>query len=182
VYKLLGADRRIKRMFVHYQVFQCLVKFDVFFWVAFSVQFIFLALSANSVEYIVTIAALPVSLLLLIEGHLAARYENKWLMGTFMFCSCGGCFYLSYKLVKILIDRGDSDLASVWKMLTLFSGFCIVLLLITLAWAGIVWYNFNNGLKDHLGKKNKRLMTPSTRVREQDGEAGFRNPYRMSIE
>lgn len=38
VYKLLGADRGIKRMFMHLQVFLCLTKFDVFFFVGFGVQ------------------------------------------------------------------------------------------------------------------------------------------------
>ena len=38
VYKLLGADRSIKRMYMHLQVFLCLIKFDVFFFVGFTVQ------------------------------------------------------------------------------------------------------------------------------------------------
>lgn len=38
VYKLLGADRQIKKMYAQYQVFECLLKFDVFFWLGFSIQ------------------------------------------------------------------------------------------------------------------------------------------------
>jgi hypothetical protein len=38
VYKLLGADRRIKRLYVHYQILACIMKFDVFFWCGFSIQ------------------------------------------------------------------------------------------------------------------------------------------------
>ena len=38
VYKLLGADRRIKKMYAQYQIFECMLKFDVFFWLGFSVQ------------------------------------------------------------------------------------------------------------------------------------------------
>lgn len=38
VYKLLGADRRIKRLYVHYQILACFMKFDVFFWCGFSIQ------------------------------------------------------------------------------------------------------------------------------------------------
>jgi hypothetical protein len=38
VYKLLGADRRIKRMYMHYQILQCIMKFDVFMWGGFSIQ------------------------------------------------------------------------------------------------------------------------------------------------
>ena len=38
VYKFLGADRRIKQMYLYFQIFESLVKFDVLFWVGFSIQ------------------------------------------------------------------------------------------------------------------------------------------------
>ena len=98
VYKFLGADRRIKTMFTHHQIFLCLVKFDLFFWVGFSVQFIWLVLNTYDAEYYLTCAALPLSLIVLIEGHLAARHENKLMMWSFM----GGCVaalvYFVYKV------------------------------------------------------------------------------------
>jgi hypothetical protein len=98
VYKFLGADRRIKKMYASYQVFQCLVKFDVFFWVGFSVQFIWLVLNASDWEYYVTCAALPLSVVLLVEGHLAARHENKWMMVTFMSGCVSALIYFVYKV------------------------------------------------------------------------------------
>lgn len=98
VYKFLGADRRIKKMYAQYQVYQCLVKFDIFFWVGFSVQFIWLVLNPDDWEYYVTCAAFPLSVVLLVEGHLAARHENKWMMGTFMSGCAGGLIYFVYKV------------------------------------------------------------------------------------
>ena len=99
VYKFLGADRKIKKMFTSYQIYQCLVKFDVFFWVGFSVQFIWLVLLQKSDwEYYITCAALPVSLILLVEGHLAARHENKWMMVTFISGCVGALVYFIYKV------------------------------------------------------------------------------------
>ena len=98
VYKFLGADRRIKKMYAQYQVYQCLVKFDVFFWVGFSVQFIWLVLNSNDWEYYVTCAAFPLSIVLLVEGHLAAQHENKWMMGTFMSGCVGALIYFVYKV------------------------------------------------------------------------------------
>ncbi|KAG6837120.1 hypothetical protein H0H93_014426 [Arthromyces matolae] len=98
VYKFLGADRRIKKMYADYQVYECLVKFDVFFWVGFSVQFIWLVLQKNDWEYYVTCAALPLSIVLLVEGHLAARHENKWMMATFMSGCIGAMIYFIYKV------------------------------------------------------------------------------------
>jgi len=97
VYKFLGADRRIKKMYADYQIYECLVKFDVFFWAGFSVQFIWLVLQDTDWEYYVTFAALPLSIVLLVEGHLAARHENKWMMATFMFGCVGAMIYFIYK-------------------------------------------------------------------------------------
>lgn len=98
VYKFLGADRRIKKMYASYQIYECLVKFDLFFWVGFSVQFIWLVLQKNDWEYYVTCAALPLSIILLVEGHLAARHENKWMMVTFMSGCVGAMVYFIYKV------------------------------------------------------------------------------------
>jgi hypothetical protein len=98
VYKFLGADRRIKKMYAVYQIYECLVKFDVFFWVGFSVQFIWLVLQDTQVEYYITCAALPFSVLLLVEGHLAARYEQRWMMATFMLGCVGAMVYFLYKV------------------------------------------------------------------------------------
>lgn len=98
LYKELGADRRVKKMYANYQVFECLIKFDVFFWIGFSVQFIWLVLNKNDWEYYVTCAALPLSIVLLVEGHLAARHENKWMMATFMAGCVGAMVYFVYKV------------------------------------------------------------------------------------
>lgn len=98
VYKFLGADRQIKRMYAQFQVFECLVKFDVFFWVAFCVQLIWLVLQKQDWEYYVTVAALPLSIIVLVEGNLAARHENKWMMYTFISGCFGALVYFVYKV------------------------------------------------------------------------------------
>jgi hypothetical protein len=98
VYKFLGADRRIKKMYANYQIYECLIKFDIFFWVGFSVQFIWLVLQKNDWEYYVTCVALPLSVVLLVDGHLAARHENKWMMVVFMSGCIGAMVYFIYKV------------------------------------------------------------------------------------
>ena len=103
VYKFLGADRRIKKMYANYQIYECLIKFDVFFWVGFSVQFIWLVLQKSDWEYYVTCVALPLSVVVLVEGHLAARHENKWMMITFMSGCIGAMVYFIYKVSVIHI-------------------------------------------------------------------------------
>lgn len=98
VYKFLGADRTIKKVYSFYQIFECLLKFDIFFWAGFSVQWISLVLQNNDFEFYATIIALPLSILLLIEGHLAARHENRWMMYGFMTGCVAGVAYFSYKV------------------------------------------------------------------------------------
>lgn len=159
VYKSLGADRRIKKMYANYQIYECLVKFDVFFWAAFSVQFIWLVLQSGDWEYYVTCAALPLSLVLLVEGHLAARHENKWMMATFMSGCIAAMIYFVYKLVKVLVLRNDDQFKFVWKTLTSFSVVAIILLFVTFVYSILVLQNFGRGLKEALSRKEAEQPT-----------------------
>lgn len=187
VYKFLGADRRIKKMYASYQVFQCLVKFDVFFWVGFSVQFIWLVLNSGDWEYYVTCAALPLSVVLLVEGHLAARHENKWMMVTFMSGCVGALIYFVYKLVRVIMYTNDSSnptrqtqFLAVYKSLTTFSVIAIILLLVTFVFATIVMRNFGRGLKNTMTKnKNEHTRWGSQHLHHRAMSA---NPNRMSID
>jgi len=153
VYKFLGADRQRKKMYASYQVYECLIKFDVFFWAGFSVQFLWLVLSNTDWEYYVTIAALPLSLVLLVEGHLAARHESKMMMLTFMSGCVGAMVYFIYKLIKVMLHIDDDPFRLVWKSLTIFSAIAIVLLLVTFVFSIIVYRNFGRGLKEALARK-----------------------------
>lgn len=98
----MGADRRLKRLFFHYQVFLCICKFSFFFFLGFSIQvcssppstapsfasgptdpvpfrcqLIYLVLDRDW-EFWLTIIALPFSLLILLLGWMSARYEYRW--------------------------------------------------------------------------------------------------------
>jgi len=177
VYKFLGADRRIKKIYTTYQIYECLVKFDVFFWAGFSIQFIWLVLrSTEDWEYYVTCAALPLSLVLLVEGHLAAKHENKLMMVTFMSGCVGAMIYFVYKLVRVLMNKNDLDFIYIWKTLTVFSVIAIILLFTTFVYSIIVLQNFGRGLKKSLTKK-----TPQ-HTRDPSRPLASMNPNRMSID
>ncbi|KAF9480473.1 hypothetical protein BDN70DRAFT_979378 [Pholiota conissans] len=176
VYKFLGADRRIKKMYADYQIYECLVKFDVFFWAGFSVQFIWLVLQDTDWEYYVTCAALPLSIVLLVEGHLAARHENKWMMASFMSGCVGAMIYFIYKLIKVLLYKNTDQFKLVWKSLTVFSVIAIVLLFATFVYSIIVLRNFGRGLKDALTRKAQGFGAPVHR------RAASTNLNRMSID
>ncbi|KAL0950861.1 hypothetical protein HGRIS_007620 [Hohenbuehelia grisea] len=180
VYKALGADRRIKKMFANYQIFECLVKFDVFFWVGFSVQFIWIVLKKDDWEYYVTWAALPLSLVLLVEGHLAARHENKWMMATFLSGCVGAMVYFIYKLAKVIINNND-EFTLVRNSLSIFSVLALLLLLATIIFAVIVMRNFGRGLKTSMARGKS---TQHNRFASQGPHhrAASMNPNRMSID
>jgi len=183
VYKFLGADRQIKKMYAHFQIFECLVKFDVFFFIGFSVQFIWLVLEKDDWERYVTIAALPVSVVLLVEGNLAARHESKWMMMTFMSGCISAMIYFTYKLVKVLAEKNTSFVL-VWKSLTTFSIISIFLLLTTFVFACIVMHNFGRGLKTQLAKKKPKTGGGLKRSRTEYVHRGpmSTHPNRMSID
>jgi len=154
IFKSLGADRKIKKMYLAYQIFICLCKFDVFFLFAFSLQFVLLVLKQNDIERWLTVAAAPVTLALLAAGFVAARREIKWLMGIFM----GGCVlgmgYFAFKLFRIFQDT-DGRYHAVAKSLTAFSVVSIIALTGTIFQASTVFGNFGKGLKTHMGHKEK---------------------------
>ncbi|KAH7905872.1 hypothetical protein BJ138DRAFT_1163904 [Hygrophoropsis aurantiaca] len=180
VYKFLGADRRIKKMYASYQIFECLVKFDVFFWVGFCVQFIVLVLQHGDWEYYITWAALPLSIILLIEGHLAARHENKWMMATFMSGCTGALIYFIYKLFKVVKYR-ETDYVDTWKSLTIFSFIAILLLFATFVFAFIVMRNFGRGLKTSITRSKTHARTGGSQHLAGISPMSA-NPNRMSID
>jgi len=149
-----------------------------FFWAGFSVQFIWLVLLEHDWEFYVTCAALPLSLVLLVEGHLAARHENKWMMYTFISGCVGAMLYFVYKLGKVLKYRDTSDFVLVWKTLTVFSVIAILLLVATFIFSVMVLRNFGRGLKDALTRKG---MGHGRFGSQHHRRAASSNPHRMSI-
>ncbi|KAI0286773.1 hypothetical protein BGY98DRAFT_1104894 [Russula aff. rugulosa BPL654] len=173
VYKFLGADRQIKKMFAAYQIFQCLIKFDVFFWVGFCVQIAWLVLDNHSLEFYITCAALVLSIVLLVEGHLAARYENKWMMISFLSGCVSAMVYFCYKFVKILINKNTPEFSHVWESLSTFAVIAIMLLIMTFVYAWMVMRNFGRGLKDQISRKQattggRHGAYPSLSARQQN--------------
>ncbi|KAF8710734.1 Golgi apparatus membrane protein [Rhizoctonia solani] len=193
VYKLLGADRLVKKMYAHYLFYECLIKFDGFFWVGFS--YLALVLSPGDVEYYLTMAMTPGCFLILLVGHLAARHENKWMMISFFLgCLCA-LIYFTYKLYRIFSLRELPDYIGVWKSHSIFAAISILFLLITFGSGLLVWNNFGKGLKkqmdkaDHAKKQaenmgisgHKRTGTVASSYM-MNGTNGPKRNNRMSIE
>ncbi|TXT08679.1 hypothetical protein VHUM_02807 [Vanrija humicola] len=146
IYRFLGADLRIRRYYREYQIFECLVCFSFFFFAGFGIQFIFLVLNKTDPEYILTWVMLPLSLLWLVMGVVAARWEISWLMATFDVGLVGGLAYFVFKLVRVFTDKAQYYRLT-WS-LSVFTALSIVMIVLCLVFGIIVWRNFGKGLKE----------------------------------
>ncbi|GAA5856404.1 hypothetical protein JCM8547_008728 [Rhodosporidiobolus lusitaniae] len=192
VFKRIGADRRIKKSYAWYQVFLCILKFDMFFFLAFSLQLVFLVPTQTNAERWLTVAALPVTLVILLLGYFAVKREHKGMFWGFMAGCALGTAYFIYKLFIIYRDR-ERDYRLVFKSLTVFAALCLAALLWTTTTSYICYRHFGRGLKYHMGKGHSYLGSSSHLELKstEDGETGYvledtgpnsRNRYRMSID
>lgn len=101
VFKRLGADRKIHRYYFYYEIFACLLKFDFFFFVGFSIQLLIINLNFSDVEAWLTLAAIPIAIIFIILAVWSTRHEVHWLQAVFDVVILAGGGYFGFKLWRI---------------------------------------------------------------------------------
>ncbi|CAM1504477.1 Fc.00g020680.m01.CDS01 [Cosmosporella sp. VM-42] len=157
ILKNIGADYRMKKRFLHYQIYIALLKFDFFFFLGFIVQFVVVVARKDDPEFALTIATIPVTIVILLVAAFFTRRENKAGMVIVILLYLGGLSYFVFKLVRIYQPGYKEFYEAVRKSMTAFAVITILLILLTIANAIVCMHNFGSGLRPHLQSSKKRV-------------------------
>ncbi|KAL7786292.1 hypothetical protein V8C37DRAFT_392535 [Trichoderma ceciliae] len=150
ILKNIGADYRMKKRFLHYQIYIALLKFDFFFFLGFIIQFVVVVAQRTDPEFALTIATIPITIAILIAAAFFTQRENKPGMICVIVLYFGGLSYFIFKLFRIYEPSRAQSYMAVRKSLTAFAVITILLIIMTIINAIICMHNFGSGLKAHL--------------------------------
>ncbi|KAI9837091.1 MAG: hypothetical protein M1819_000742 [Sarea resinae] len=151
IYKHISADVRMKRRYLTYQIYIALLKFDFFFFLGFTVQFVVIVTNTTTVEFALTIAAIPVTILILVMAAYWTRKESKPGMLVIIVLYFAALAYFLFKLVRMYKKSArEQQYLPARRSLTIFAVITVALIILTIINACICTANFNRGLKPHI--------------------------------
>ncbi|KAF9264697.1 hypothetical protein L218DRAFT_998206 [Marasmius fiardii PR-910] len=175
IFHIVGANPKMKTMYQVYQIMLCLLKFDFFFFTAVTMQLLILVLNRNSAEFGVTIAAIPIVLLLLALCGVAVQREIKWLMTISLVLMLAAESYF-YKLVRFYEPSSRDQYATTRASLTIFTVVAFLLLFATFVVGLKTFSDFDRGLAE--SKLNGQSYQPvSTKLQAFNGGMSHNNSY-----
>lgn len=157
IYKQVGADINSKRRYLCYLIYLTLLKFDFFFFLGFTVQFVVVVLKHDDVEFALTIVVIPLTIIALYLATVFVRRETILGMVGMIIIYLAGMAYFIFKLVRIYQPSQMYKYMSVRKTLTVFAVLTVIFLVATIIMAVICTINFGKGLKRivHDSKQNR---------------------------
>ncbi|KAI0721710.1 hypothetical protein C8T65DRAFT_203108 [Cerioporus squamosus] len=146
IFHIVGANPAAKTMYQYYQVMVCLLKFDFFAFIGVTIQLLIVVLATSTAEFGLTIAAIPIVLVLLIGCGLAVQREIKWLMTVSLILMLAAESYFIYKLVRFFEPNSRAQYETVRSTLTTFTIIAFLLLFSTFAIGLRCFADFDKGL------------------------------------
>jgi hypothetical protein len=117
------------------------------------VQFLVVVTETATYEFALTIAALPITIILLFLAAFIVRRENYAGHVCIIVLYFAGMAYFIFKLVRMYDSAKAPFYASARHSLTTFSVLAILLLVATIATAVECMRNFNKGLRPHIQRR-----------------------------
>ncbi|ODV80487.1 uncharacterized protein CANTADRAFT_4518 [Suhomyces tanzawaensis NRRL Y-17324] len=154
-FKKIGADFSIRRMYTVFQLHRCLLIFDFFFFLGFTVQFIVIMVNnRSSTEFILTVVVLPLTVLILLVADIAATREIKSLTCVTVVAFGGGIAYVLFKMIRLYTKYTSAYDVAVKpgayfpgrKSMITFGAITLALLFTTLVFEVMVLLNYDHGL------------------------------------
>ncbi|KXN82100.1 UPF0658 Golgi apparatus membrane protein C23H3.04 [Leucoagaricus sp. SymC.cos] len=146
IFHVVGANPKMKTMYQYYQIMICLLKFDFFCFTGVTMQLLIVVLSKNTAEFGVTIAAIPVVLILLSLCGFAVQREIKSIMTLSLALMLAAQGYL-YKLVRFYQPDSRDQYLTTRATLTVFTIVAFILLFATFAVGLRCFSDFDQGLR-----------------------------------
>ncbi|KAI1795937.1 hypothetical protein LXA43DRAFT_970341 [Ganoderma leucocontextum] len=189
IFHIVGANPAAKTMYQFYQVMICLLKFDFFAFVGVTMQLLIVVLARNTAEFGLTVAAIPIVLVLLIGCGFAVQREIKWLMTISLILMLAAESYF-YKLVRFYEPSSEAQYETVRATLTTFTIIAFLLLFATFGIGLRCFADFDKGLlrsklHDTTFQRGYSSSTPGTAgSKKEDGgySSGAALGQRVSIE
>ncbi|KAJ5807781.1 hypothetical protein N7474_009050, partial [Penicillium riverlandense] len=179
IYKHISADLRMKRRYLAYQIYIALLKFDFFFFLGFTVQFLVVVSANLDAEFILTIIAIPVTIVILACAALFVRRETMFGMVVIILLFFAAMAYFCFKLYRMYSPLTFYQYLPARASMTFFAVITLILIVITIINAGICAHNFNRGLKPHI---NKKKTPEEEKTTELSSNIGGQVPSRMMID